>query len=112
MKIHKKRRETATVFLSKDTIKGLKAEFADVITKDHTEKHLLAKRILKLWDYTNGFPQYAGLIEQRAQILDYVLNKCRRHNIPLKREDCRFNTKRKFTKFGIQKPRTTRRTHS
>ncbi|GAM10758.1 hypothetical protein OR1_03055 [Geobacter sp. OR-1] len=106
MKIHKRRKETTTVFLSKDTIKGMKAEFADIIGKDHFDKSFITKRVLTIWDYTNGFPQYSGLIEQRSQILDFVVKKCRKHNIPLKREDFRFNTKRKIYKVWLESPDT------
>ena len=49
--------ERPPLFLTKETINGLKAKIADVASKDHVYKLIVSKRLLKLWDYTNVFPQ-------------------------------------------------------
>jgi len=86
-KLHRKRKETTTVFLSRDTYRGLKAVLTETACKDNIPKTLIAKLLLEEWNRINGFPAFAGVIEQKSQLLTYVVRLCKRHNIPLTRED-------------------------
>jgi hypothetical protein len=79
----------------------LKAVLEETANKEHLEKPVLAKVLLKEWDKINGFPAYGGIIEQKTELLRYVLNLCRRYKIPLEREAFRFNTSRRIVKVWI-----------
>jgi hypothetical protein len=102
---HKRRGHTITaVYLTRDTYRGLKAVLEDVAHKEHLEKPAIAKVLLKEWDKINGFPAFAGILEQKTELLRHVLNLCRRYKIPLTREDFRFNSRRKIIKVWIDHP--------
>ncbi|KAB2458505.1 hypothetical protein F8161_18910 [Bacillus cereus] len=81
-----------TVFLSSNTYKGLKDLIYNVAKTKNTF------RMKETFNIINGFPAYSGILEQKNQLAKYLVSQAKKHNVELKRNGLRFNTKKKTVK--------------
>lgn len=88
------------VKISKNTYFNKKAIFAELEEKKDREN------IIKEFRMLNGYPCYAGVIQQKRQLQKYILNQARKHQFTLSSRELLINTKRKmydvWNKGGVQ----------
>ena len=78
--------------LDKDTYKRIKEVLLDVANSG--KAYLIKREFNKI----NGFPAYAGIVEQKANLRTFVIERARQNHIYLKVSDLRFYTKRHTVK--------------
>lgn len=81
-----------TVHFDRESYQGVKEILADAV-------RLHNPRLLKLeFDRLNGIPCWSGVVEQKRQLLAFALRAARKNGLVVKREEFRFNTRRKVYK--------------
>jgi hypothetical protein len=84
-----------TVKLSKDTYKGLKAELVEVVKTKNRYK------IIHAYDRVNGFPAWAGIINQKRLLAEFVCRQADKHGVRLFVKDLRIVDRRKPVKVWL-----------
>jgi hypothetical protein len=81
-----------TVHLNSESYKGVKALLQDALRLHNREL------LVNEFDRLNGLPCWSGVVEQKKQLLDYVLKNAGKHGIKIDRKDFRLKTGRKIYK--------------
>jgi hypothetical protein len=92
LKLHFTATEGFTIHFTRTCYRELKYKFAELLEKRQVEQ-------VKYWfNALNGMPAYAGIIEHKRKLLDYILKTAKKHGISLKRTDFRLIMRRKVYK--------------
>jgi hypothetical protein len=92
LKLHFTATEGFTIHFTRACYRSLKANFSELLEKRQVEQ-------VKYWfNALNGIPAYAGIIEHKRKLLDYILKTAKKHGINLKRTDFRLTMRRKIYK--------------
>ena len=92
LKLHKKAIKGVTVHLTKACYRNIKYEMLEML------EHQQTNNVIYKFNALNGIPAYAGVIEHKKKLLKELLKAAKKHNIALKREYFRLNTKLKKVK--------------